>query len=375
MTMLSRSEQALRDLFASLGVTIGGSKPCDITVHDQRFYGSVLRGGALALGESYMDGWWDANKLDVFAATILSNQDFRQKARKFWPAIINAYASHLMNRQTAERSFKSGQAHYDIGNDLYTRMLDKRMAYTCGYWKDAKNLDEAQEAKFDLVCRKVGLERGMKVLDLGCGWGCFAKFAAEKYGVSVLGVTVSKEQVALGTEMCAGLPVEIRLQDYRDVSGTYDRVVSIGLMEHVGYKNYRTFMEVIHRTLKDDGLALVHTIGGNYSSKAIDPWIDKYIFPNAMLPSIAQIAKAMEDLFVMEDWHNIGADYDKTLMAWYDNFTAHWPELRDKYGERFHRMWDYYLLCCAGSFRARMNQLWQVVISKQGVPGGYTTVR
>jgi cyclopropane-fatty-acyl-phospholipid synthase len=323
-----------------------------------------------------MDGWWDAKEVDTVCAKLLSSQDLREQARKYWPAVLNAILSRAMNRQTAARSFKSGQAHYDIGNDLYTRMLDKRMAYTCGYWKDAKNLDEAQEAKFDLVCRKIGLKPGMTVLDLGCGWGCFAKFAAEKYSVSVLGVTVSKDQVALGMEMSKGLPVELKLMDYRDVTGTYDRVVSIGMMEHIGFRNYRTAMEVIHRTLKDDGLALVHTIGGNYSTTSIDPWIDKYIFPNAMLPSIAQLATAMEDLFVMEDWHNFGADYDKTLMAWYHNISAKWGELDPKkYDERFRRMWDFYLLSCAGSFRARMNQLWQVVISKRGVPGGYQTVR
>ncbi|MFZ2804164.1 MAG: cyclopropane fatty acyl phospholipid synthase [Patescibacteria group bacterium] len=375
--MPSRSENAGRGILESLGVNVGGSKPQDIKVHDQRFYDRVLSGGSLAMGESYMDGWWDANQLDAFFTTILSNKDFREQAKKYWPAVLNAYAGKFLNRQGTQRqSIESVHKHYDIGNDLYVAMLDKRMAYTCGYWKDATNVDEAQEAKFDLVCRKIGLEKGMTVLDLGCGWGCFAKFAAEKYGAKVLGVTVSKEQVALGTEMCQGLPVEIRLQDYRDSAGSYDRVVSIGLMEHVGPKNYETLMKTIHRTLKDGGLGLVHTIGGNYSTTSIDPWIDKYIFPNAVLPSISQISKAMENLFVVEDWHNFGADYDKTLMAWHENISAKWSELDpNKYDERFRRMWDYYLLMCAGGFRSRMNQLWQVVISKEGVPGGYTTVR
>jgi cyclopropane-fatty-acyl-phospholipid synthase len=375
--MTLNSEQAVRDILQKVGVTIGGNAPQDIQIHDQRFYSRVMRSGSLGLGESYMDGWWDANQLDAFFTQLLLSDDFRKGMGKYLPTMLNAYVSHLVNRQEAKRSLKSVQAHYDIGNDLYTRMLDKRLAYTCGYWKNSDNLDDAQEAKFDLVCRKIGLKPGMTVLDLGCGWGCFSKFAAEKYGVSVLGVTLSKEQVALGMEMCKGLPVELRLQDYRDVSGTYDRVVSVGLMEHVGYKNYRHFFEVIHRTLKDDNsTALVHTIGGNISAASTDPWLDKYIFPNSMLPSIAQIAKAMEGLFVMEDWHNIGADYDKTLMAWYHNFMSTWPEIEQKYGgERFRRMWEYYLLCCAGTFRSRYNQLWQVTISKKGVPGGYATVR
>ncbi|MEO5927344.1 MAG: cyclopropane fatty acyl phospholipid synthase [Patescibacteria group bacterium] len=374
--MTLNPEQATRDILQKADITIGGDKPGDIRVNDQRFYGHVMRGGSLGLGESYMDGWWDANELDTFFTKLLRSDEIRKDMGNYLPAIVNAYVSHVVNRQEAKRSLKSVQAHYDIGNDLYTRMLDKRMAYTCGYWNESKNLDDAQEAKFDLVCRKIGLKPGMTVLDLGCGWGCFSKFAAEKYGAKVLGVTLSKEQVALGMEMCKGLPVELRLQDYRDVSGTYDRVVSVGLMEHVGYKNYREFFEVISRSMKDEtSVALVHTIGGSISSTSTDPWLDKYIFPNSMLPSVAQIAKAMEGLFVMEDWHNFGADYDKTLMAWYDNFMATWKEIEPKYGERFRRMWEYYLLCCAGTFRSRYNQLWQVVISKKGVPGGYKTVR
>jgi cyclopropane-fatty-acyl-phospholipid synthase len=245
-------------------------------------------------------------------------------------------------------------------------MLDKRMLYTCGYWAAVDNLDAAQEAKLDLVCRKINLEPGMTVLDLGCGFGSFAKYAAEKFGVQVKGVTVSKEQVQLGAELCQGLPVEIRLEDYREVTGKYDRVISIGIMEHVGYKNYRTYMEKANQCLKDDGIAFIHTIGNNISSTTSNAWITKYIFPNSMLPSIAQIARAMEGLFVMEDWHNFGQHYDKTVMAWHANFEAAWPELKDKYGERFYRMFRYYLLSCAGAFRARNIQLWQIVMTKPG---------
>jgi len=243
------------------------------------------------------------------------------------------------------------------------------MNYTCAYWKEGvTTLDEAQEAKLELVCQKIGLEPGMHVLDIGCGWGCFAKYAAEKYGVRVTGVTVSKEQVKLGMEMCKGLPVELKLQDYRDVTGVYDRVISIGVMEHVGYKNYRTYMEVADRTLKDDGIAFIHTIGGNISSTKANAWTTKYIFPNGMLPSIAQLSKAMEGIFVIEDLHNIGPHYDKTLMAWHANFEAAWPELKKKYDERFYRMWRYYLLSSAGGFRARQSQLWQFVMTRPGTP-------
>ncbi len=280
--------------------------------------------------------------------------------------------SRIFNRQSKSRAYEVGVRHYDLGNDLYCAMLDSRLAYTCAYWKDAKTLDEAQEAKLDLVCRKIGLQPGMRVLDLGCGWGAFAKYAAEKYGAQVLGVTVSKEQVELGMQLSQGLPVELRLQDYREITpqtdGMFDAVVSIGLMEHVGYKNYRTYMQVAHRLLKEGGIAFIHTIGGNVSSTTTDEWNQKYIFPNSVLPSISQLGKAMEGLFVMEDWHNIGPHYDPTLMAWHARFEQAWPGLKEKYGQRFYRMWRFYLLTSASSFRVRNQQLWQIVMTRRFTP-------
>ena len=254
-------------------------------------------------------------------------------------------------------------------------MLDKRLVYSCGYWHKAKNLDEAQENKFDLVCRKLNLQPGQRILDIGCGWGSFMKYATQRYRVSCVGVTLSNQQMAHGQDLCRDLPIEIRLADYRELNESFDHIVSIGMFEHVGYKNYRQFMKVVHRCLKDDGLMLLHTIGGTRSVVHVDAWIGKYIFPNGMLPSLKQITKAAESLFVVEDLHNFGADYDKTLMSWYRNFSDNWPIIRQRYDQRFFRMWEYYLLSCAGAFRARDNQLWQIVLSKQGVPGGYSPVR
>jgi len=360
------------ELLALAEIHVNGPNPWDIKVHNDRFYARVLAGGSLALGESYMDGWWDCPALDQLFTRIFSSQ-LDKKILTFamaWAAI----KARLLNLQRTSKAFEIGEAHYDIGNYLYKAMLDKRMTYTCGYWKNAKNLDVAQEAKLDLVCKKVGLKKGMRVLDIGCGWGSFAKFAAEKYNVSVVGITVSKEQVELARERCKGLPVEIRLQDYREVNEKFDRVVSLGMFEHVGYKNYRTYMQVAKHCLAPDGLFLLHTIGGNASVTTTDPWIGKYIFPNSMLPSIKQIAEACEGLFVIEDWHNFGADYDKTLMAWHANFEKKWNKLSSQYNERFHRMWRYYLLACAASFRSRKNQLWQIVLSN-GMKGGYRSSR
>ncbi len=363
-----------QSLFDKAGIVINGSNPWDIQVHDERLYTRVLQEGSLGLGESYMDKWWDAESLDEFFNKLL-RAELEKKVKRDWAFLLEALRARFVNMQSKGHAFEIAEAHYDLGNDLYQAMLDKRLTYTCGYYKDATTLDAAQEAKLDLVCRKLNLQEGQRVLDIGCGWGSFAKFAAERYKVSVVGVTVSKEQAALATELCQGLPVDIRLQDYRDVSETFDHVVSLGMFEHVGYKNYRTCMQVVERCLKDKGLFLLHTIGSNTTDTTTDPWLNKYIFPNSLIPSVQQIAKSSEGIFVMEDWHNFSVYYDKTLLAWFENFDRHFPALKQKYDERFYRMWKYYLLCCAGTFRARKNQLWQIVFSKKGVLQGYDSVR
>ncbi|HTM68783.1 MAG TPA: cyclopropane fatty acyl phospholipid synthase [Candidatus Binatia bacterium] len=369
-----REKAIVKGLLARADIAVDGSRPWDIRVRDDRFYGRALFERNLGIGESYMDDWVRCDRWDEFMARLLRS-DLRKNLPLSWSEAAFVARSAVMNLGAKHRAFHVGEAHYDIGDDLYERMLDRSMTYTCAYWKDAADLEAAQEAKLDLVCRKIGLEPGMRVLDIGCGWGSFAKFAASRYGASVVGITVSKAQLASANRSCMGLPAAFKLQDYRDVSGKFDRIVSLGMFEHVFHKNYRTFMETAHRVLKADGLFLLHTIGGNVSETSMDPWIHKYIFPNAMLPSIAQIGRSIEGLFVMEDWHNFGPDYDRTLMAWHANFSRHWPELAQAYGERFRRMWEYYLLTCAGSFRARANNLWQIVLSKGGVPGGYASLR
>jgi cyclopropane-fatty-acyl-phospholipid synthase len=268
-----------------------------------------------------------------------------------------------------------GKEHYDIGNDLFRAMLDPYMQYSCGYWKQAETLEQAQQDKLKMICEKLQLKPGMSLLDIGCGWGGLAQYAAENYGVSVHGVTISAEQQKLAQERCRGLDVEILLQDYRDLNRQFDRIVSVGMFEHVGPKNYDTYFSVAARNLKPDGLFLLHTIGSNQTDLNVDAWIDKYIFPNGCLPSVRHIAEASEGRFVMEDWHNFGADYDRTLMAWFDNFKRAWPALSGHYSERFERMFTYYLNACAGAFRSRNIQLWQVVFSPTGVEGGVRVYR
>ncbi len=363
-----------QDLLQTAGISINGQNPWDIHVHQEAFYQRVLSQGSLGLGVSYMDKWWDCDELDVFFEKILridveSNMHIPLRFK------VQQLLLRLINQQTKFRAKQVAEVHYDLGNDLFHAMLDKRMIYSCGYWKEAKTLEDAQTAKLELICQKLQLKPGMRLLDIGCGWGGLAQYAAEKYGVSVVGLTISQQQYDYASVLCRDLPVDIRLQDYRDIHETFDRIVSVGMFEHVGYLNYPTFMKIAHDALKNEGLFLLHTIGRNETSRFSSEWITRYIFPNGMVPSIGLIADAAQKYFVMEDWHNFGADYDKTLMAWYKNFEQHWDELKQHYNERFFRMWRFYLLSCAGTFRARTNQLWQIVFSKKGIPGGYLAPR
>ncbi|SDI45583.1 MULTISPECIES: cyclopropane fatty acyl phospholipid synthase [Pseudomonas] len=367
-----RAQRFARALLEEAGLGLDAQHPWDMRLHSPDAIRRALAQGNLGLGESYMDGEWDCEELDEFFARLLRSGVVDRVSPV--ALLFHALQAHLLNRQTARRAWAVGERHYDLGNDFYADMLDPRMTYTCGYWKDASNLAEAQEAKLDLVCRKLDLRPGMRVLDIGCGWGSFMAFAAKRYGVQCVGVTISREQCEWARQRYAGLPLEFRLQDYRELDERFERIVSIGMFEHVGRKNHRTFMQTLARCLDDDGLCLLHTIGKNRRRSVPDPWIDKYIFPNGDLPSIGQIGDALDGLLVVEDLHNFGADYDRTLMAWYANFEAHWPRFAEELGERFRRMWRYYLLSCAGAFRARDIQLWQWVMSRRGVPGGYRRV-
>jgi cyclopropane-fatty-acyl-phospholipid synthase len=362
-------ERRLQHRLAQAGIRIGGDRPDDLQVTHPGFYRRAMVDGSLGIGEAYMDGWWECEALDQMVYRALHAGLLGQLESAWEP--LRALVAGLLNLQWGARAFKVGRQHYDLGDDLFVRMLDRRMIYSCGYWADADDLDAAQEAKLDLICRKLMLEPGMRVLDIGCGWGGAARFAAERFGVEVVGITISEQQAQAARLVTRDLPIEIRLQDYKELDEPFDRIFSVGMFEHVGYKNYRTFMRTVRRCLPADGLAVLHTIGGLHSTNRTDPWIDKYIFPNSMIPSAAQITAAAEGQLIIEDWQNFGPDYDRTLMCWYENFERHWPELSRHYDERFRRMWRFYLLSCAGSFRARYNQVWQIVLSGDGRATAY----
>lgn len=350
-----------------------GLRATDLVIHDNRVFARAIAHGTLGFGESYMDSDWDAVDLPGLLNRLLSLRldDQLHTVRSSWLWL----RARLLDLQRGQRAFAVGQRHYDLGNDLFAAMLGQRLVYSCGYWANATDLDSAQEAKLDLICRKLHLQPGMRVLDIGCGWGEALKFAAERYGVVGVGVTISSEQAGYAGQLCRDLPVEIRLQDYRTLNERFDAVFSIDMFEHVGARNYARYFDVVRRCLAQDGLSLLHTIGTNENSNRPDPWIERYIFPNSQIPAMSQIATALESHFVVEDWHNFGADYAKTLLAWLANFNTAWPELAKHYDERFRRMWLFYLAASIAAFQTRRNQLWQITLSAQGVSGGYRALR
>ena len=363
---MSRAERIVTGLLAQAGVGVNSGHPWDIQVSNEQFYGRVLSDKSIGLGESYMEGWWECDHLDeLFYHICAAGLDTPATTPSL---LLDIALERIFNRQSRRKALAVAEKHYDLGNDLFLSWLDPYNQYSCGYFAGTDDLDQAQEKKLELICNKIDLHPGDEVLDIGCGWGGFSRFAAERYGCSVTGVSISRNQIEHARRTCTerGLNVDFLCCDYRDLDKSFDKIVSIGMFEHVGLKNYRTFMKVVHRCLRDRGIFLLHTIGSNVSNIIFDPWIKKYIFPGGMLPSLAQISRAVEELFIIEDVHNLGPHYDKTLTVWNNRFQAVWPRLKEKYSETFRRMWEYYLLSCAGAFRARAMQLWQIVLTKPG---------
>lgn len=375
-TAPKRINRFFEDVLASADIRINGDRPQDIQIHNSRFFDLVLSRWSLGLGESYMDGHWDCPALDECISRLL-NADLDDKVRGAarLRAMLAVLRAKLMNLQHLKRAFQVADTHYDLDNDLFRQMLDSRMIYSCAYWERAQTLEQAQRDKLDLICQKLDLRPGDRLLDIGSGWGGLAAHAARHYGAHVVGLTVSKEQKAYADDVCQGLPVEIRLQDYRLLNESFDKVVSVGMFEHVGDKNYPLYFECVQKALRPQGVFLLHTIGSRSTTTSTDPWIDKYIFPNGKIPSATEITKAIEGNWVLEDWQNFGQDYDKTLMAWHRNIAHALPDLSQRYEQRFLRMWSYYLLSCAGYFRSRKGQLWQLVLTKPERRNPYRSLR
>ncbi|EDS5958630.1 cyclopropane fatty acyl phospholipid synthase [Salmonella enterica subsp. enterica] len=365
-----------KELLNKADIEINGSRDWDIKIINPLFFKKVICSGSLGLGESYMDGWWECSRIDELVYRLLYHNLETQLPRNLVDA-LRVLAARLINRQSRKRAKTVARKHYDLGNKFFSIVLDPYMQYSCAYWQNSQDLAQAQEAKLHLICRKLELQPGMTLLDIGCGWGGLAEFAARFYGVSVFGVTISAEQKKFAEQRCTGLDVTISLQDYRDISSRFDRVVSVGMFEHVGQKNYPVFFSTVNRSLKPGGIFLLHTIGSNVSKINSDAFLNKYIFPNATLPSISQLMLASEPYFIMEDLHSFGPQYDKTLLAWHARFIDNWADIEhilERYDERFKRMFTFYLSSCAGAFRARHMQLWQIIFSR-GIVGSVTVIR
>ncbi len=360
------TERLVRGLLGRAGIRVDGSEPWDISVRNPSFYREVVARGSLGLGESYMNRLWECRRIDQFMARLLSSS----VSLAGWvnPVAIRRWLRDVLLNAPRRDPYRIGRDHYDKGNDLYASMLDSSLTYSCGYWDGgAVDLGAAQSAKLDLVCRKLELQPGQRVLDIGCGWGSLARLASERYGVEVVGLTVSQEQAAYARQRCAGLPVTIECRDFREIGDRkFDAVASIGMFEHVEPKNYGAYFAAVRSALSTGGRFLLHTISKPQMWNWSDPWIRKYIFPLGRIPAQRQLMAAATRIFShVLDIHDLGgANYDRTLMQWYRNFSERWKGKSGSTDEPlFKRMWEYYLLTCAGAFRAGTMTVWQVLLS------------
>jgi cyclopropane-fatty-acyl-phospholipid synthase len=348
-----------------------------LNVSDDSVWYDIITKANLGIAEGYMHGKIDVDPLPLFLSLLNDTSIGTRRKEKFdvLGMVIGAIEAPtqmmgwLFNLQTKELSSRVTKQHYDAGNDLYEVMLGPSMSYTCAYWKDAENLDQAQEAKFNLIMRKLELQPGMKVADLGMGWGTAAAYMHKHGKVNVTGVSLSEKQVEWAQNNLVKDGLRFIWSDYRehcedpDIVGTYDRIYSIGMFEHIGPKNYEPFFKCIKALLKPDGLAVVHTIGEPDFVAASDQFLEKYIFPGAVIPTLPMATKAFEHHFILEDFQNFGHDYSKTLAAWHVNSLKFFRENPNAYSPEFQRMWEYYLKMCEALFELRINQLWHFVLS------------
>lgn len=358
-------ENLLTNWLEDAGIHVNGPASHDIRVHDKRFYWRTLAHGSLGFGEAFMDGWWSCEDLEEMVFRLIRSE-VRRRAYRHPGAVALEWLNRIRNDQNRRRSLRAPRRHYDFDNEMFQAFLGRYMNYSCGYYAGTGDLDEAQILKMDIICRKLDLQPGEHLLDVGGGWGEFALYAAKHYGVHVTSVNISEEQMRFARRRCAGYDVDVVRSDYRDIAGQYDKVAAIAMFPHVGHRNHRTFMQAMYRALKPGGTFLIESTMNTATTTAGDPWIDRYIFPGLLMPSGSQICAAMEGLFVIEDLHNFGPHYVKTLRAWNANFQNAWGRFAARHDERVRRMFEYFFLISAALFRARTMEYWHLVLTRQG---------
>ena len=332
------------------------------------------RGGLFGLGEAYVDGKFESQDLE---GLLLAFAESPHAKRASWTGAMWRLflEGALKNTQVGARAFEVARHHYDLGNDLFRVMLDPSMSYTSGLFEgETTTLAAAQEAKLRRLCQKLRLAPGMRVLDIGCGWGNFALFAASHYGVEVTGLTVSEEQLRYIEGVKGQLPIDILLCDYNKFNPgkPFDRIVSIEMIEAVGKKNLNGYFASVSRSLKPGGRFALQAICGDtfnrYSQPALNQfilWLMKNIFPNGYIPNLEELIRPARGEFVLESLSELPGSYERTLRAWNDNFNAGFSDLAAKYSPRFKRMWNFYLLGCAAMFVSRLVQVHHLVFIKR----------
>lgn len=362
------SEGLVRSILESAGIQANGTETWDPRINDQRFWNRVAMDGMLGLGDSYVDRWWDSDDIPEFFNRAIRGRLLVWTSRSHH-AILKRIRDWAFNPQNPRRAVANVKAHYTERDELVLGMLGPWNAYSCAFFEDpehpAEGLAVAEARKLELICRKLSLNSSDRFLDIGCGWGSLLGYAQKHYGVKGDGITPAPNQAAF-VSRTYGLTVYER--DYRRIDTHYDRIASVGMYEHVGPKNARTYMETVNRSLNKNGLFLLHFFGRPSADiPLLDTWTDRYIFPGAYLPTSAETHAAAEGLLEIVHQDEWGRHYDPTLCAWERNFEEY--AVREGLKERnqaLYRMWRYYLLSAAGAFRSGDIALWQMVFKKRG---------
>ncbi|MFV2053475.1 class I SAM-dependent methyltransferase [Aliiroseovarius sp. YM-037] len=349
----------------------GAGDKVAVTITEPEVLRRFLLSPELAIGEAYTDGHLTIEDDDLYGLIALGTKNLTLGKGHGLERLIAPMMRRINQFNPMSRARRNVAHHYDLSGALYDLFLDKDKQYSCAYFRDPNfTLEQAQEAKKAHIAGKLRLQPGMRVLDIGCGWGGMALTLARDYGVNVVGVTLSEEQHKVGTDRvrAAGLEdkIDLRLTDYRKVTEDFDRVVSVGMFEHVGVPHYREYFNAVHDRLTEDGIALIHTIGRAGPPGRTSPWIDKYIFPGGYVPSMSEAMQAIEreQLWTtdVEVWR---LHYAETLRHWHDRFMANIDKVKEIYDERFCRMWRFYLIASELTFRHAQQVVFQFQLARK----------